>query len=76
MDGTKFTLEPFKRLNDAYADKPSVGAANLQNHAVRGVQRSETLERVLGLQNKSVLEVGCGAGRLAHQALIQQAFAR
>lgn len=67
MDGTKFDLQLFKQLHEEYSKKPILDVPNLQNDEVRAVKRAQKLNRLIGIENKRVLEVGCGTGHLAYE---------
>jgi SAM-dependent methyltransferase len=65
----RFDLALFLELNDAYRAKPLVAAPrSLEPAAIalRGATRARKLAKEFELEGKSVLEIGCGRGEVAH----------
>lgn len=65
-----FDLRLFTELNDGYADRPLVPQPRQFDEATRRAEaerRTARLDRILDLQGKRVLEVGCGTGSIGRQ---------
>ncbi len=68
MDGSRFNLELFQKLNAEYRERrvanPQTGKAAL---VTRAQKRAIRLDKLFAISGKRVLDVGCGRGEVAHE---------
>ena len=66
----RYDLDLFRELNAAYASRPTVKeprALDTEERRRYAKSRAELLERRVGVRNRKVLEIGCGAGDLSRE---------